>query len=181
VISGDERTRLFRQELLATYYLDPSKARGEQASQILQEAVGEAKRTLRLYQGLNVAVFAVGLVMLVAGLSASFFGRESTAQILGTITALGALGALIVQLIQDPLDRIHRSIATLVQIETAFTSFIWELNLNNTYIQSQYVAYGKLSDDAVQKTVRRIEKSLNLTMSLVSSFIGGRDQATHAD
>ncbi len=177
VITGDERTRLFRQELLATYYLDPSKARGEQASQILQEALGEAHRTMRLYQGLNVTVFVAGLVMLAAGLAASFLGHESATKFLGTMTALGAFGGLIVQLIHDPLERIQRSIANLVQIETAFTSFIWELNLNNTYIQSQYVANGKLSDESIESTIRRIDDSLNLTMNLVSIFTGGQDQA----
>jgi hypothetical protein len=181
VITGDERTRLFRQELLATYYLDPSKARGEQASQILQEALGEAQRSMRLYQGLNVTVFVAGLIMLAAGLIASFFGHESATKILGTMTALGALGGLIVQLIHDPLERIQRSIANLVQIETAFTSFIWELNLNNTYIQSQYVANGKLSDDSIESTIRRIDESLNMTMNLVSLFTGGQDRAADCD
>jgi hypothetical protein len=93
------------------------------------------------------------------------------------MTALGAFGGLIVQLIHDPLERIQRSIANLVQIETAFTSFIWELNLNNTYIQSQYVANGKLSDESIESTIRRIDDSLNLTMNLVSIFTGGQDQA----
>jgi hypothetical protein len=60
--------------------------------------------------------------------------------------------------------------ANLVQIETAFTSFIWELNLNGTYIQSQYVAEGVLQDKDIAKTVSRIEGAMGLAMNLVSVY-----------
>ncbi|MGB3712858.1 MAG: hypothetical protein WA996_00345, partial [Candidatus Promineifilaceae bacterium] len=173
-IGSEERTRKFRQDLLATYYLDPSKKRGEQAAQILEGAVSEARRTMRVLQGLNILVFAAGLLVIGVGIAAVLIGEELISRVLGMTAALGSLGGLIIQLIHNPLDRIQGSVARLVQIETAFTSFIWELNLNSTYIQSLYVAEGKLSDESIAKTVGRIEQAMELTMKLV--YIYGGDQ-----
>jgi IPT/TIG domain len=61
-------------------------------------------------------------------------------------------------------------VTRLVQVETAFTSFIWELNLNGTYIQSQYVAEGILSDHDIASTVTRIEGAMHLAMDLVARY-----------
>jgi len=166
-IGSEERTRRFRQELLENYYLDPSKKRGEQASEILQGAVAESKRTLRVLQGLNVMVFVVGLVIIGIGLAAALTGEDTSSRVVGLLAALGTLGGLIVQLIYNPLDRIQTSVARLVQLETAFTSFIWELNLNSTYIQSLYVANGRLSDASIAKTVERMEHAMMLTVKAV--------------
>ncbi len=173
-IGSEERTRKFRQDLLATYYLDPSKKRGEQAAQILEGAVSEAERTMRMLQGLNILLFAAGLLMIGVGITAALIGDEMISRVLGMTAALGSLGGLIVQLIRNPLERIQSSVARLVQIETAFTSFIWELNLNSTYIQSLYVADGKLREETIAKTVGRIEQAMELTMRLVSIY--GSDQ-----
>ncbi len=174
-MGGEERTRKFRQELLATYYLDPSKKRGEQAAQILEGAVSESKRTMRVLQGLNILVFAAGLLVIGAGITAALVGDEMASRVLGMLAAVGTLGGLIVQLIHNPLDRIQGSVARLVQIETAFTSFVWELNLNSTYIQSLYVADGKLSDESIAKTVGRIEQAMELTMKLVCQYGGDKE------
>jgi hypothetical protein len=178
-IGSEERTRMFRQDLLATYYLDPSKKRGEQAAQILEGAVSEAERTMRVLQGLNILLFAAGLLVIGVGITAALIGDELISRVLGMTAALGSLGGLIVQLIHHPLERIQSSVARLVQLETAFTSFIWELNLNSTYIQSLYVADGKLSDDSIAKTVGRLEQAMELTMKLVCQYGGDQESGPY--
>jgi hypothetical protein len=75
---------------------------------------------------------------------------------------------MLTRLIRDPLDRIQNAMANLVHVETAFTSFIWELNLNGTYIQSVYVKNGKLKDDEIAETGQRIENAMETTMRQVS-------------
>lgn len=169
-VVGRERQRAERQKLLATYYLEPSKDRSEEAATILRDAVDEAKSTLRLLRRLNVAVFAVGLLVLISGLAAALFSEDATTRLVGFVAGLGGGTGVILQLIRAPLDRIQNAMANLVQMETAFTSFIWELNLNGTYIQSQYVAEGVLKDDHIAKTVGRIEEAMNLAMRLVEVY-----------
>ncbi|MGZ8842467.1 MAG: IPT/TIG domain-containing protein, partial [Pyrinomonadaceae bacterium] len=175
-VAGEERIRSARQELLAKYYLEPSKARSEEAANILKEAADEAKRTLRLQHRLNIAVFSVGLVILTAGLLASMFMTDASTRIVGALAGIGGLAGLIAQMIKAPIDRVQHAMANLVQIETAFTSFIWELNLNGTYIQSQYVAEGVLTDNEISQTVRRIEEAMNLAMNLVAVYTQDRGQ-----
>jgi HEAT repeat protein len=169
-VVGEERTRTARQDLLAKYYLEPSKARGEEAASILRGAVIEAKRTLRLLQGLNIAVFAVGLFILVVGLFISITTDNMATRVAGALAGLGGFVGVIAQLIRQPLERIQNAMANLVQVETAFTSFIWELNLNGTYIQSKYVAKGELYDEDIKQTVDRIEGAMNLAMNLVAVY-----------
>ena len=169
-VVAEERTRARRQELLATYYLEPSKAREEEAATILKEAVKEAKRTLRLLQGINIVVIAVGLLVLLVGLFVSFNSEELSARVAGVLVSLGGLSGVIVQLIRSPLERIQNAMGRLVQVETAFTSFIWELNLNGTYIQSQYVARGRLEDAEIAQTAGRIEDAMRATMHLVAAY-----------
>jgi hypothetical protein len=55
-------------------------------------------------------------------------------------------------------------------LETAFTNFIWQLNLNGAYIQSQYASDGKLTDYEISQTVQRMEESMTLTMNQVAVY-----------
>jgi HEAT repeat protein len=169
-VVGEERKRSNRQELLAEYYLKPSKERSDQAATILHDAVDEAKRTLRLLRRLNVVFFCVGLLILLGGFVLIATGDTQTAQLLGGALGLGGFAALALQLVREPLVRIQNAVTRLVQVETAFASFIWELNLNGTYIQSQYVAEGILSDDEIAATVDRIERAMHLSMDLVARY-----------
>ena len=169
-VVGNERTRAERQALLSRYYLEPSRRRSEEAARILVEAVIEAKRTLRLIQWLNIIVFGIGSLMIVGGLLLVVFSPDISTRWMGVLAGIGGLTGVVVQLIRDPLDRIQSSMAKLVQLETAFTNFIWELNLNGTYIQSQYVAEGILTDDEISKTVKRMESAIELAMKLVATY-----------
>lgn len=169
-VAGEERNRAARQDLLSKYYLEPSKARSEEAAKILSDAVEEAKRTLRLLQITNTITFAVGILLLVGGVTIAVLYPDKWTKLAGALASLGGLTGVIIHLLRTPLDRIQTAMANLVQIETAFTSFIWELNLNGTYIQSQYVAEGILQDSDIAKTVDRIEGAMSLAMSLVSVY-----------
>jgi hypothetical protein len=166
----EEKKRNARQELLATYYLEPSKKQSEEAASILSGAVNEAKSTLRLLQRLNILVFVAGMVLLLVGGLTSLWSEDTATRLIGSMVGIGGLAGVIVQLIKNPLDRIQNAMANLVQIETAFTSFIWELNLNGTYIQSQYVAEGILTNDEIMQTVNRIENAMSLAMNLVAVY-----------
>lgn len=167
-IIGEERTRRARQDLLAQYYLEPSKRRSEQAAEILNKAIRESKRTLRLLQYLNITVVVVGLAILFGGVLLSMRSEDAAQRVIGGLAAMGGLAGVVYQLIRDPLNRIQNANSKLVQMETAFTSFIWELNLNGTFIQSSYVDSGILADDEIEATIDRIENAMELTMKLVS-------------
>jgi HEAT repeat protein len=169
-IVGEERKTSNRQQLLARYYLEPSRERSDQAATILHGAVAEAKRTLRLLQWLNGAFFVVALGILVTGITLAVVGNSNLVRAIGGAAGLTGFLALLLQLIREPLVRIQNAVTRLVQVETAFASFIWELNLNGTYIQSQYVAEGILSDDEIAATVARIEQAMHLAMDLVARY-----------
>jgi hypothetical protein len=169
-VIGDERTRNARKRLLEEYYLKPSSVQSEQAATILDQAISESKRTLRILQILNIAVFSVGLGLLFFGLLFSMWGANTASRVAGALAALGGLSGVMVQLVRDPLDRIQNAMSNLVQMETAFTNFIWELNLNGTYIQSQYVNRGILEDNDIDWTIERIEGAMEATMDLVAIY-----------
>lgn len=169
-IVGEERTQTRRQALLESYYLDPAKRRSDAADTILEDAVREARRTLLILQAANVALFVAGLGLLVTGVLLIFFGDRDRADFVAPLLLGGGLGTLLLQQIRRPLVRIQHAMNKLVQLETAFTSFMWELNLNQTYIQSQYVARGVLDHHEVAGTIDRIERSVRLAMELVSRY-----------
>jgi len=169
-VVGEERTRAARQELLAKYYLDPSKQRSEEAAQILSQAVDDARQTLKVLRWLNITVFAVGILLLLLGTITALISQELSTRVVGVLAGLGGLTGILVEMIKSPLEGIQNSMANLVQIETAFTSFIWELNLNGTFIQSQYVAEGTLQDYEITQTVKRIEDAMILAMNQVSVY-----------
>jgi HEAT repeat protein len=175
-VAGEERVRAFRQDLLSKYYLEPSKARSEEAAKILSEAVSEAKRTLHLVQWLNIVTFVVGLALLVGGILTIIYREDAATRFVGALSTLGGIAGLISRMVIYPVDKVQHAMANLVQIETAFTSFIWELNLNGTYIQSQYVAEGVLTDNEIGQTVSRIEDAMNLAMNLVATYTQDRGQ-----
>ena len=163
-----EKMRKARQELLDEYYLEPSLSRSKEAAGILNDAVSSSKRTLRILQFLNIAVFLVGLTILTLGLYVSMNSQTNANRVVGVLASLGGFMGMIALLIRDPLDRIQNAMANLVHVETAFTSFIWELNLNGTFIQSVYVKNGKLKDEEIAETAQRIENAMEVSMRQVS-------------
>jgi IPT/TIG domain-containing protein len=167
---SDERARATRQELLAKYYLEPSKQRSEEASKILSDAVIDARLTLRVLRRLNIVVFIVGILLLVTGTIAALISDELATRLVGVLAGIGGLAGVLFEMIKNPLDRIQNAMADLVQIETAFTAFIWELNLNGTFIQSQYVAEGVLKDEEIGQTVKRIEDAMTLALDKVAVY-----------
>lgn len=167
-VVSDEKVRANRKEMLKEYYLDPSKKQSDDASEILKGAVDEAKKTLRLLQWLNVVVFIAGMVILVGGLYVSI--TNENARVAGALVGVGGFAGVIGLLINDPLNRIQNSLSNLVQLEAAFTSFIWELNLNSTYIQSQYVAEGILREEDVAEALSRMEGAMDFAMSQVATY-----------
>jgi HEAT repeat protein len=169
-VSGEERTRNARQQLLSTYYLEPSKEQSSEAARLLTTAVADARGTLRVLQILNFVFAAIGLGVLAIGLYLLLFTTTPELQLAGGAISVLAFFGLVLQIIREPLDRIQNAMNRLVQLETAFTSFIWELNLNSTFIQSQYVANGILSTSEVGDTVDRIEGAMRLSMDLVASY-----------
>jgi hypothetical protein len=175
-VVGQERQRKARQELLDEYYLKPSQKRGEQATEILEGTITESTRTLWILRLLNTAVFMVGLGALVTGLYISINGEVDIQRFIGNFLTLGGLAGMLRTLVRDPLDRIQNAMANLVQIETAFTGFIWELNLNGTFIQSRYVKNGVLKDEEISNTAHRIETAMELTMDMVSTYTEQTDQ-----
>lgn len=174
-VTGEERERAARQELLSEYYLKPSKARSEEASILLNDAVDNAKKTMRLLQQLNVATFAMGVVLIMGGVIISVASQELGGRVTGVLAGLGGLAAILTQFLKDPLERIQRAMADLVQVQTAFTSFVWELNLNGTYIQSQYVAEGVLTDFDLRQTIGRIDHAMERTMHLIQVYADGQN------
>ncbi|MFN6517070.1 MAG: HEAT repeat domain-containing protein [Nostoc sp. CreGUA01] len=170
-VVGEERKRKERQNLLAQYYLDPSKTRSEEAAQMLKGAINEAKYTLRIHQILNSLLVVVALVFLITGIILIASSDNNSKRFAGIFTSVGGVGAIVVHFITKPLQRIEKAMANLVQAQTAFTSFIWGLNLNGTYIQSQYVSGGTLTDEAVTQTIDRIENTMKVTMELVATHI----------
>ena len=170
-IVDDERTKSKRQELLAKYYLEPSKTRSDEAAQILHGAVVAAKRTLNLLQALNVLFFLVALGLIAGGAILAFTGGDAAEIIGGSLAGLSGVVAIIIQVLREPLAGIQNAVTRLVQVETAFAAFIWELNLNGTYIQSQYVSTGLLKDEHIRQTVERIENAMHLAMASVARYV----------
>ena len=167
-VVGVDRTLNARRKLLDEYYLKPSKAQSENAAEILKKAISEARRNLRILQGLNILVFVVGLSVFFGGFVMSIVNQDLATRLTSALTSAGGLAGIVYHLVRRPLDRIQNAMANLVQMETAFTSFIWEQGLNSTYIQSQYVSQGKLSNDDIEETISRSQKTMALTMNLVS-------------
>ncbi len=170
-IVAEDRTKASRQEVLAEYYLEPSRRRSDQAAKILTGAVNEAKHTMWLIQILSVATFALGVVIVAGGLYLAFNGQPGSAEkFFGLFASIGGIAGIITLLIKGPLNDIQNSIANLVQLETAFTSFIWELNLNSTYIQSQYVQEGVIANDVVAATIDRMESAMSTAMNVIALY-----------
>lgn len=176
-ITSNERERKARQELLAEYYLKPSKQRSEEAAGYLKDAVQNAKDTMRLLQILNTATFILGAAMLIGGVIVAVVNNELGTRLVGFLSGLGGLGAIVSIFLRDPLRAIQNAMGDLVQVQTAFTGFVWDLNLNGTYIQSQYVAAGTLTDYDVRETSSRIAVSVEKTMDLIQMYAEGEFKA----
>lgn len=167
-VVGKEKQRKERQDLLDEYYLEPSLKRGKEAAEILNDTVKESKRTLLILQSLNTLVFLVGLTLLAVGLFVSVRSQDDASRVIGALSAMGGFTGMIALLVRAPLERIQNAMARLVHVETAFTGFVWELNLSATFIQSRYVKNGILVDDEIKFTVKQIEDAMELSMHQVS-------------
>lgn len=175
LVVGRERERQGNRARLDEYYLQPSRERREQAVRILEGSIKESENTLSVLRILNVLVFATGLIAVVIGLRMFLFGEQSWQHWLGFVSAFGGVAGMITLLVWESLDMIQNSTASLVQVEAAFTGFIWQLNLNQTLIQSRYINNGELGDDEIQHTADRVEQAMELTMNLVSTYTKAKE------
>ena len=170
-IVAEDRAKAIRQKVLSEYYLEPSKRRSDQAAEILDNAVKEATDTMRIIQKLSIATFVLGVVIVLMGLYLAVTEVPGSAQqLFGLFASIGGVAGIITLLIKGPLNDIQNSIANLVQIETAFTNFIWQLNLNSTYIQSEYVQEGVIGNDVVGTTIERMESSMRDTINVIAQY-----------
>jgi hypothetical protein len=94
-VVDEEKKRASRQDLLAKYYLEPSKQQGDDAAKILSGAVAGAKSTLKLLQNLNLTVFVVGMILLVAGVLTSLLNRDAATRLVGSLAGIGGLAGVI--------------------------------------------------------------------------------------
>jgi hypothetical protein len=160
--------------VLSKYYLEPSNRQSQQAIKILDKAVDDARSTMRMQRILNICIFGVGIVLLLTAIYLAAFPENKTGgsweQYYGFFTFLGGMGAIMYNFFSHPLRRIQNAMTNLAQIETAFTNFIWELNLNGAYIQSRYVADGKLTDYEISQTTQRLEQSMTTTMKQLAKY-----------
>jgi hypothetical protein len=177
-IVAEDRAKAIRQSVLAEYYLEPSKRRSDQAAEILDNAVKEATDTMRIIQKLSIATFILGVVIVLVGIYLATQKSAAPAQqFFGLFASIGGVAGIITLLIKGPLNDIQNSIANLVQLETAFTNFIWELNLNSTYIQSEYVQEGVIGNDVVAATIERMDGAMSNTINLIAQYTEeGRQQ-----
>jgi len=167
-VVGKEKQRKDRHELLDKYYLEPSLKRGEEAADILNATILESERTLSILKTVNTLVFLIGLALLAFGFYISMQGNSDANRLIGGLSVAGGFAGIIALLVRTPLEQIQNAMARLVHAETAFTSFIWQLNLHGTFIQSRYVKNGRLEDHEIKFAVEQIEKVMETTMSLVS-------------
>ena len=167
---GSEKEKSERQNLLYDYYLQPAKRRSTQAANLLEDAVYNAKRTMLILQILNVMTFLIGATLLIGGIIVMIQNQEWGTRLTGILSSIGGLIAIVTIFIREPLKRIQIAIGDLVQIQTAFTGFIWGLNLNGTYIQSQYVAEGTLTEFDINQAVKRIDKAMDKTSYLIEHY-----------
>jgi hypothetical protein len=165
-LSGQDQ----RSGILDKYYLQPSQHRSEAAAKTLSDVSDRAKDTLKVTQILNIVVFGIGVVVLAAGLVGGIFIDNIGARFASVIAGLGGLTGVIFYLIKDPLNRIQNAMSNLAQIETAFNTYIWEMNLSDTFIQSQYLANGILTEDEIAQTARRIEGVSCSTLNQIEIF-----------
>jgi len=174
VLIDEKTTREARQKVLSKYYLEPSNRQSQQAIRILDQAVEDARSTMRTQRILNICIFGVGILLLLTSIYLAAFPDNKTGgswqQFSGFFTFLGGIGAIMYNFFSHPLRRIQNAMASLAQIETAFTNFIWVLNLNGAYIQSRYVADGKLTDYEISRTTHRLEQSMTATMKQLAKY-----------
>jgi hypothetical protein len=104
------------------------------------------------------------------GIALAYFGKEMPKLVIGSISGVNGIIAIAYAMLNNPLKNIQKSVVDLVQIETAFTGFIWELNVNNAYIQSQYVSKGVLSDADISRTMSQITAAVTHTMQMVEQY-----------
>jgi hypothetical protein len=170
----EKSTRDIRHEMLSKYYLEPSNRQSQQAIRILDQAVEDARYTMRTQRILSICVFGVGSVLLLMAIYLAAFPENkaggSWEQFSVFLTFASGMGAILSHLIFNPLDRIQNAMEKLAQVEIAFTNFIWELNLNGAYIQSRYVADGKLTDYEISQTTQRLEQSMTTTMKQLAKY-----------
>ncbi len=159
-----------RFNILDKYYLQPSQKRGEYATHVLNDLINKAKATLVMTQWMNVAVFVIGLLVLGVGLVGGLFADNIGTRLAAVVAGLGGITGVVFYLVRDPLNRIQNSMSNLAQVETAFNSYIWELNLSDTYIQSQYLAHGLLTEDEIAQTSERVNGVSSATLNQIESY-----------
>ena len=171
-MSHEEILRVLRINALSAHQI--AVGRGDELVQLLKRAVYNMEVSHSRIQWLSIIFFAFGLGVMLVGVYFALFG-EAGKEVWSTILGVsGGLGSLVSLFYTTPLDKISRSVSTLIKLETAFLGYIRVVGEVDSAFQWQYIETmdrsGGHVSDVLQETTEHMKTMMSHTMDLIDRY-----------
>ncbi len=179
-MSNEEIANVLRNNAIIAH--QNSVGQGNKLIQLLERALKHMETTHKWLQDMNVILFFVGIVVIVAGILLVYKGNGNSSNgsnvIPGLIFGVGGSGiSLATIFINAPMKRISSGIADLIQLETAFLGFIRAIGEIDSAFQWRYIEtlYGESKgrlDVNIEDTKTFMVDMVTKTMALIDQYVG---------
>jgi hypothetical protein len=153
---------------------DRVKEFDKQALQLFEDTIREAKRGFVISMGMSVAIFVVGVLLIIVSIYLMLFNEESFTRLLGAGSGLTGLGTILVMFYNGPLERVERAVANLVQTEIAFLGYIRQVTQITAMFEREYLDSDRFGLQQLQLLLNYTEHTMKETMPLVNQYTAVR-------
>jgi uncharacterized membrane protein len=133
----------------------------EQLNILIDKTLKETTKTTKLYKWVNVAIIALGVILILGAAICSVIWQANTQTSIryGIFLAFGGFGltVIIASLIANPINSINKTTRQQIQIRIAYFSFLKQIEILNRV---------RRENDTVADTIKQSERLEKATISL---------------
>jgi HEAT repeat protein len=169
-IGGEEAFQSLK-ELLQNRYIKPSDDLQESSFKIFTDTMERMRKNYETIIAMNKAIFVIGIVVLVIGLSSALFAPDGGV-VFGAVGVVAGLTTIVSVFLFGPLNRFQHALTELVQIEVAFLAYMHRLLQARSIFEQMYLSgeidvdvlsrFDSLLENGMEKTVKLLEENITL-------------------
>lgn len=152
----------------------------EELRESLDRSLTEARQGFRIVAGMDITVFAAGLVLIGLGVYLALVGENSFDRLAGAVTSgAGLIGLVLKDWLVKSRDRIEPSVRRLVSLQASFHGYLRQLRqVDQAY--TQRVLEGKLKPEEVSNYTEIVVKATRQTVAFLSEADGAGNEEERA-
>lgn len=153
---------------LDRYFQQPIHTLNEYTLRMWQDTLNDARRGLRARTWMSIAVFCLGVVLVLTASYTIIFPAAGAKPVVGTyMTVVAGLAIMLLAIYTGPLKEMRRSVTDFAAASAAFIAYVHRV-LETSHTFSYYYLKETISFDEMRKSSALMTEAMNNTIHALS-------------